>query len=868
MAQPVWITPAGNLGTIPEGIFYEVPLEAYDPDSQPVFYEVIAGQLPAGVEVDNVTGRMLGVPKAIAILDGVPAPVSRDVTSKFAIRAYTKNILGGVGRLADRTFILTVSGEDEPEFTTPAGNIATYFDGTQVANLQISYTDTDTADTVIVRLAGGILPPGLTITSTGLISGFIAPNTNAGVEAGYSRDGQGYDTYAFDFSTTSSTVNYEFVLEVTDGKASNLRTFSIMVYSRNACTADNTQITADNTFVTADCTPVRTPIITTPTGSIGTAKNDNFYAFQFTGLDLDGDQFEFVATTSLPPGLILDPKSGWLYGYLPNLGITENIYNFTLRVFKTNYPDVISNAYNYSLTVVGPINTDITWITPGDLGTIDNGSVSILYVEAINRGGLQLRYQLQNGSDNSLPQGLQLLPSGDIAGRVSFNTFALDSGTTTFDVESSNIYNPNSNPTTGIDTETTFDMTHVFTVNAYSLNGVVSVFKTFTIRVVRAYNEPFDNLYIQAMPPLNDREILASLLQSPDIFPPDLIYRPDDPNFGIATKVVYQHAYGLTAATLDAYVQSLELNHYWKNLVLGEIKTAQALDSSGNVVYEIVYSEIVDNLVNNDGVSVGKEVLLPYPLNQGDSTEIDIVYPNSLVDMRTQVIDSVGQVSNVLPLWMTSKQTNGRVLGFTPAWVIAYAKPGTSGQIKYNINTIFGTQLNLIDFQVDRYELDRLMSHNWDPVTQSWIPTPAETSFDITNHYQLPEPNDSSLTFTGGFGYAVGNQILILGSQIGGTNGTNDVIVTVTSVDSLGTIETAYGQGSAPLFSAGNIYYNVVGTNISGVGSGSTWDIQVVPGQVTQFDYSSVRFIAPVDMYSNTQVYDKYLVFPKRNIIA
>jgi len=39
------------------------------------------------------------------------------------------------------------------------------------------------------------------------------------------------------------------------------------------------------------------------------------------------------------------------------------------------------------------------------------------------------------GVYNKLPQGLQLLPSGDIAGRVSFNTFAVDLGTTTFDKE-------------------------------------------------------------------------------------------------------------------------------------------------------------------------------------------------------------------------------------------------------------------------------------------------------------------------------------------------------------------------------------------------------------------------------------------------
>jgi hypothetical protein len=39
-------------------------------------------------------------------------------------------------------------------------------------------------------------------------------------------------------------------------------------------------------------------------------------------------------------------------------------------------------------------------------------------------------------------------------------------------------------------------------------------------------------------------------------------------------------------------------------------------------------------------------------------------------------------------------------------------------------------------------------------------------------------------------------------------------------------------------------------------------------GDPTTFDATSMRFEAPVDMYSNTDAYDKYLVFPKRNILG
>jgi hypothetical protein len=303
------------------------------------------------------------------------------------------------------------------------------------------------------------------------------------------------------------------------------------------------------------------------------------------------------------------------------------------------------------------------------------------------------------------------------------------------------------------------------------------------------------------------------------------------------------------------------------------VHTARALDSSGNVLYEVVYSAIIDNLLNNQGTSVGKQVTLPYPVVQDGGT-ISVVYPNSLPNMRDQVIDTVGRVTQGLPLWMTSKQADNTVLGFVPAWVIAYVKPGLSGRVAYNIQQQFGERLNLVDFEVDRYELDRSLTHGWVPYEDStqaghWAPyPPAATTFDINAHYQLPEPNDSSFIFTGGVGYAVDNRIRVFGSQIGGVDGVNDVIVTVIEVDVLGTIVGARARGTAPLLSVGDIYTNISGTNITGSGTGATWDLITVGEDPTIFDGGSTRFIAPADRWTDTDAYDKYLVFPKQNILG
>ena len=876
MAQPVWLTPAGNLGTYPEGVFFQFPLLAEEPDlGDPIYYQVIAGELPAGVQV-AANGLIVGIPKAIASVQGVPLAVASDITSRFAVRAYTTTTVGSVTvikRLADRTFSITVSGQDAPEFVTPSGTIATVFDGTLITDLQVEYTDSDATDITIVKLAAGTLPPGTSISLSGLITGFVVPQAPNTATAGFSRDGQGFAEYPFDFPTQSNNAVYEFVLELTDGKDSALRTFNIQVLSRDSLTADSTDITADNTFVTADGTPVRVPVLLTLPGSVGIVRSDNYFAFKFNGIQADGFTVVYAtdSVSSLAAiGLELDPGTGWLYGYIPNQGLQENTYSFKVRVYQSGEPDVSSVYSDFSLTVQGPIDTEITWLTPtaavaralvpSPLGTIVNGATSQLYVEALNASGIVLEYRLKSGSNSNLPQGLRLLPSGEIVGRCSFNTFALDGGTTTFDVASDN---------RGVTAPTTFDLTFVFTVQAYSTNTQVRVDKVFSITVDRQYNKPYENLYIQAMPPQDDRDLVNSLLQSSTIIPPTLLYRGDDPNFGRATKVVYQHAFGLTAATYEDYVSSLYENHYWKNLVLGSIETAQATDDNGNVVYEVVYSRVIGGQTNDRGESVSKEVVLPYPIDPNTSNEVDTVFPNSLANMRNQVIDTVGQVSALLPRWMLSPQANGRVLGFTPAWVIAYVTPGNSKQIAYNIRTQFGTQLNLVDFEVDRYELDRALTSNWDPVAEQWIPQPpAETTFDDDAHYQLPEPNDSSFVFNGGAGYAVGNTIKILGSQVGGVDVTNDIVVTVQQVDEFGTIEQAIAAGTAPLLSVGNTYINIVGSNISGTGTGATWDIEVTGEDPTIFDGGSLRFISPTIIATNTTDYDKYLVFPYRTILG
>ena len=823
MAQPTWITSAGTLGTIAEGIFFSQVVVAEDPDGGALTYSLIAGSLPEGIQV-KTDGTLEGVPVASTVVQGVPTQVSEDVESSFVIRATSED-----NRINDRTFSLTVTGADAPEFVTPAGRVGTFFDGSQ-AEITIQATDVDPGDTFTFSLNSGSLPPGLELNeATGVISGVIQPLSALPGNALSGFDASGFDQYAFDFTARSFNQNFQFTLEVTDGILSSVREFEIYVYSNAAMTSDDSQDTSDDSFITSDVVPTYLPIITTPTGDLGTYRIDNYFIYKFDTVNFNNKPVEvFLNTGSLPPGLTLTP-TGFLYGDFPDIGTVEVTYEFALRVKQidelfiaynllsaydtddvvsyqgNNYQALepvsagvlptntaywyrldspVSADYNYTITFIGNIESTVTWsnntlvsgsTTVYDMGSIANGELSVLEVEASTLDNRLLFYRLKSGSDSRLPQGLSLLSSGNISGRVSFNGFSLDSGTTTLDNDLSTRLEVD---------QTTFDSVFTFTVNAYSNDGLVSVFRTFQITVDREYNTPYESLYIQAMPNAQDRALIDSLVLNNDIFVPSEIYRYDDPFFGVSRKVIYPHAYGLTASSLESYVESLNLNHFRKRLVLGDIRTAQALDSNGDVLYEVVYANIVDDGVNQQGESPPQSVSTAFPIIGDDiSTETSTVYPNSLINMRTQVIDNIEQISAELPRWMTSKQTDGRVLGFTKAWVIAYTNPGLSEKVAYNVRTQFGQILNRIDFMADRYIIDRLLTKNWEPFDDS----------------------------------------------------------------------TASGKWADALQTTFNVDQDVNPTG---------------SGEPTIFDAGSVRFVKPVDVYEFTDKYNEYILFPKYNILG
>lgn len=808
MAQPVWNTAAGIIGSFPALVpmAYSLSATAVLPGTT-ITYTLISGTLPLGLTI-SVDG----------IISGTPNLVVTDTSTIFTVRA-TDNL----NNLRDRTFSIKISGSAIPQFTTPDGSLISTLDSLWI-ELPIEYTNLDPTNPIRVELKEGVLPPGLLINESGIIRGYPEPPVNGVTLPTVTTSATNTDTSnnitclstvgftigrpvlfsgttfgglsttmtyyvksivsstAFTVSTTQNGPVYNlnndsgymlvtlppvsegqptvrtfaFVLELVSPLGGDTASYSITVINQNTPVSQggpgflpNTRVptilnTRPQTFVIPPTNTFygyyfipapESDVLTTPPSTpvfIGTLLSGNYFSFKVIGYDFDGSNLIY-SFSSLPLGLSGDSSSGWITGTpaLTSTGISQ--FTFSVAVYKATNPSLISAYYNFTYNLTNDVNGVVVWETPSNLGTIFNGTISTLSVSAV--ADVELSYRVTNGS---LPPNLVLLDNGEITGYVANQptTTILSQGDTT---------------------------QFTFTIEAYSpLYAVVSSSKTFTVTVLQQYDQPTDILYIKATPSIADRLIIDTLLNDDSLIPPEDLYRPNDIYFGKASSVIYEHAYGIYASDIDEYLAAVTRNHYWRNITLGEIKTAVAKNDNGEIIYEVVYSEVIDNLINPKGISIQEEITWPRSIDLGlgpwytsvtniftSYVEIlgqqyytslspgyaNTLYPNSLYNMRTRVASILGQEfdSTLLPTWMTSQQPNGSTLGYTQAWVICYTKPGRSQQIKNNIENNWRDPigrnyvLNQINFKIDRFTVDKSITYNYDKATTppAWTGLPS-----------------------------------------------------------------------------------------------------------------------------------------------
>jgi hypothetical protein len=703
MAQPEWGTNAGNLGTYPANSNLAIQLVGSPkfPSTQLTF-SLQSGSLPAS-SLNALTLSTTG------LISGIPDAVQVETEYRFTVR-----ITDDLGEFRDRTFSISIAGISTPHFVTPKGEILNVLDSRWVS-FQLLYTN-PLNDDIFITNSTGTLPPGLQVSATGVIHGYPKIPNNDGIPV---------------------NKTYTFTLAINSSLGVNFQTYSITVRNHNLTHPKNTRLP-----VILNNRPLSLPI--NPADPfyeyyVLDGKNTilvdsgSYMSYKVIGKDFDDTDFVYEYN-NLPLGLVGDTRSGWITG-IPTLqfqGISK--FEFNVRVAKASKPAIVGEFVQYKLIVKKDIAQDIVWVTDGNLGTILNGSISDLNIQATS--ALALKYRLTSGS---LPPNLELLDNGLIVGRAAFQ--------------------PTEEILT-VGTKTKFE----FEVEAFNTEyALLASKKMFTIIIEQYFDKPIENVYIKAVPSIPQRKLIYDFLNNDTVFPEELLYRARDPYFGKSSTVSFIHIYGQEASSLETYLSGMSKNHFDIQLVLGAVKTAKAKDKLGNTLYEVVYCEIIDE--NSTIAKVDKDLYWPReisrnfgPYDTGASEiftsdsfnnkfhtsltpgSIRMLHPASLHNMRVRMAEELGQTldNNVLPKWMTSQQDDGTIIGYKPAWVVCYANPGQGETIKQNMIDNFGLNLNDIDFTVDRYFIDKSATFNWNP----YLNIPAWT--ELPSAYPTPNPLDTN----------------------------------------------------------------------------------------------------------------------------
>jgi hypothetical protein len=771
MSYITWKTKAGKLGTIKEQEFADILLLAQDSDQNPLEFRVISGSVPPGMRVTS-TGIFQGIPQILG------ANSSGTATSTFTVRATTPQ-----GVIADRTFSMAITNQTTLSIFPRVTSLGIFDDGKYFSR-QFTTLPERPGTQLRWSIVSGELPLDIrtgvpiTLSKDGLLSGNIARLIDA------SRGTPGYDVepderFPYDFAPTSTNKVYAFQIQVSDGVAYDIVTCYINVISRSSYTADSLQYSADNSLLTTDSDNKYVPVIITDLTTIPVLQAGNNFSFKFLAIDPSNDAISWSGV-SLPGNLSLNPVTGWLTGVMPAQTEVSKIYSFGIQAFKRDDPRYLSGILSVQVTVLKDANNYVTWSSAAKLGTIINGTVSDLAVVAVSNANKQLVYTKLNLPSSKLPQGLRLMPDGNISGRASFQFFRLDGNSSNITVDSTTgvevgmtvegsgvasgskvlsvvsqnqiqvtpaIYVSEGNQITFIDLlttnnivttvtslssstsidndTTTFDSTYTFTASVQATDQSVSAVKEFTIFVDNYNRAPYENVYLKALPLVEQRQLFLSIVNNQEIFPPELIYRATDPWFGRSKDMRMLFLPGLTSASLETLASAVNNNHYNKRINFGNVRTARALDNNSNTIYEVVYIQVEDP---QSGVALSLDpVISNFYTYNGESYYT--LYPNSFGNMEYRLASGVGFTNKgALPRWMTSQQENGRVLGLTRGVVLAYTVPGASKLIAYRIanNNI---NFNNIDFVADRYQLDNSMSDNFNLSTNTFDQG-RETIFD------------------------------------------------------------------------------------------------------------------------------------------
>jgi hypothetical protein len=776
------------LGTLVEQVSLGSGLALPLTTTQDITVTLLSGRLPDGVSIDGTS------------LVGTPAEVIRETEYRFVLRAVKNN------ELQDHTFRLRVTGADQPEWITEPGLLpvgpqdALFILDNEIIDYQLVVEDSDllAGDELLfyIEPGNGLLPPGITLTEDGRLTGVVEPLLaldKIASRGGF--DTVNYDTYPIDFAipTTSGFGSffydtqpfgfnlpnslpkklnryYEFAVTVADKVSDPVeRTFQIYVVGDDfikdreedildAAFEEDSTVTIDpddlaeqlGGVFAADFTFIRKPIWITPP-NLGFIRADNYTIIYLDTLrtnTLAGIVTYFLedfnpdgSDSVLPPGTELDSSTGEVVGYVPGQPAVTREYKFTVRATRiaSGIDTFPSTLRTFTIQVLGEIDSIITWITPSNLGTITTGLTSTLQLTARTTvPDSRLLYRLVSGE---LPDGLRLSFRGEIIGEASPDA----SGTFTFSVEAA---------------------------DRFQFSASV---REFTLTVERSQGALYSNLYLQPFQRPEKRLAYRNFVGNPAVFPPQDIYRPNDPEFGTQTSIKILAYAGIERAKVDQFVAAAAKNHKRRRYNLGNVKRAVAKRPGTNdIVYELIYVEVVDpaepesgetqkrfGIKNKQGITADssaydeKDAVYNRDFANSEPRRLRNKLSNNTIKADSDAIvinqnnDSLRYISNIsnmrdeieqitvtetiggsdtqvpakierefTPLWMRTGQDGSlQELGFVTAIPLVYCKPGRGADVLLNVQNALENDefdFNNLDLDLDRYVLSGSLNNQED----------------------------------------------------------------------------------------------------------------------------------------------------------
>lgn len=318
----------------------------------------------------------------------------------------------------------------------------------------------------------------------------------------------------------------------------------------------------------------------------------------------------------------------------------------------------------------------LNWITTSSLGIIETGFVSELSVQAVQSLPVsEIKYTLGSGS---LPPGLQLKHDGTITGRVAYNS-------------------------TG---------TYSFFVSAFDAANTENSNKGFNL-TVSSGNKKYTEAYFRPYLNSTTRKKFREFINNESIFIPSMMYRYHDINFGVQRNIKMVLDFGIEQLNLEEYLYPLYENFYRKRLRLGAVKTALAKNSTGIHIYDVLYVEVIDELVDKNDVSVE-------PVIFSDVND-ELYYPASIDNMRAQLQSTtlqdwttISTNEDLQPRYMMTQQTTDyRTKTYMRVVPLCYTLPNKGKIIAGKIKNS-GFKFNTIDFEIDRLLLRSTLDNNAD----------------------------------------------------------------------------------------------------------------------------------------------------------